>query len=84
MRARRFGRSETCFVVLPERSHECCLCIAVDSVGSAVVVAGSKESCDQAAELFNKIGMKTEVRQVNTDEVWGARKWKNVILVYSS
>lgn len=30
--------------------------------GKAVVVAGSKESCAEAAENFHKIGMKTEVR----------------------
>jgi len=30
--------------------------------GKAVVVAGSKESCAEAAEHFHKIGMKTEVR----------------------
>ena len=34
----------------------------VDQKGSAVIVAGSKESCEQAGERFSKIDMRTTVR----------------------
>ena len=42
---------------------------AVDKKGKAVVVAGTKESCEQAAEIFHEIGMKTEVRLLSKDDI---------------
>ncbi|KAL1514439.1 hypothetical protein AB1Y20_003538 [Prymnesium parvum] len=41
----------------------------IDSQGKAVVVAGSKESCDSAADLFHAIGMKTEVRLLTKEDL---------------
>jgi len=50
-----------------EKSDE--LIKKVDAKGKAVVVAGSKESCEDAAEHFTKIGMKTEVRPLVTSDL---------------
>ena len=41
----------------------------VDKDGKAVVVAGSKESCEEAAAVFHEIGMKTEVRLLSKDDL---------------
>jgi ATP-dependent Clp protease adapter protein ClpS len=34
----------------------------IDKEGKAVVIAGAKESCEEAAKTFEEIGLKTEVR----------------------
>lgn len=41
----------------------------IDKNGKAVVVAGTKESCEEAAEYFHEIGMKTEVRLLTKDDI---------------
>ena len=41
----------------------------VDAKGKAVVVAGSKDSCVEAAELFVGIGMKAEVRPLRAEDM---------------
>jgi len=41
----------------------------IDKKGKAVVVAGTKESCESAAEYFHAIGMKTEVRLLSKDDM---------------
>jgi thiol-disulfide isomerase/thioredoxin len=41
----------------------------VGQKGKAVVVAGSKDSCDEAAQLFEAIGMKTEVRPLSAEDM---------------
>ena len=41
----------------------------VDAKGHAVVLAGPKASCDEAAAAFNEIGMKTEVRVLKAEDM---------------
>ena len=41
----------------------------IDKIGKAVVVLGTKENCDEAAELFHEIGMVTEVRQLKASDL---------------
>ena len=41
----------------------------VEAKGKAVVVAGAKESCTEAAELFVGIGMKAEVRPLRAEDM---------------
>lgn len=43
----------------------------IDQKGKAVVVVGSQESCNQAAEEFHQIGMKTEVRLLTKEDMTG-------------
>ena len=41
----------------------------IDKEGSAVVIAGSKDSCDAAALLFDEIGLTTEVRPLDATDM---------------
>ena len=41
----------------------------IDKEGKAVVIAGSKDSCDAAALLFEEIGLKTEVRPLDATDM---------------
>ena len=41
----------------------------LDKDGKAVVVAGSAESCEEAATHFQKIGLKTEVRPLTESDL---------------
>lgn len=41
----------------------------VDKKGKAIVIAGSLETCEQAAELFHEIGMKTNVRLLAEEDL---------------
>ena len=41
----------------------------IDKEGKAVVIAGSKDSCDAAALLFDEIGLKTEVRPLDATDM---------------
>jgi ATP-dependent Clp protease adapter protein ClpS len=41
----------------------------IDKEGKAVVIAGSKDSCDAAAKLFDEIGLTTEVRPLDATDM---------------
>ena len=41
----------------------------IDKEGKAVVIAGSKDSCDAAALLFDEIGLTTEVRPLDATDM---------------
>jgi len=41
----------------------------IDKEGKAVVIAGAKQSCDEAAVLFEELGMKTEVRPLEATDL---------------
>lgn len=41
----------------------------IDKYGKAVVVAGSKDACEEAAQHFTAIGLKTEVRPLSASDI---------------